>query len=109
MGYYIDPPHMSKEEWLVAYGTMVNPDVPYKQRPAPKSHRDEDRVAVCLVHNGGFNAAAVAFSARELEAFNSPLDNRIKIWFWVPIEALAEKNSGLAPSIRDVIEKGDSR
>jgi len=83
MGIYINPPGMSKEDWLVAHGTSTIP---------PRHHRrtkdGQDELAVCLIHNFAFSAAAIAFSPRELEAFGSPLDARPKLWFWVPTSHL---------------------
>lgn len=41
-------------------------------------------VTVCVVDNGPFEAAAVAFSKDELEVFANPNDFRPKTWLSVP-------------------------
>ena len=82
MGYYINHKDMSKEEFLVRKGTLL--DEP------PIVHEADDRTAVCLVDNGGFTAAGICFSANELVEFNNPTDYRPKQWYMV-------KNSDLAP------------
>lgn len=48
----------------------------------------ETHVPVCLVDNGPFTAAGVAYDARELNAFDQPNDFRPKFWFKVPREKL---------------------
>jgi hypothetical protein len=73
MGCYINPQSMSKEEWLKVHGTRAN---------GPTAIT-EDTVPVCLVDNGPFTAAAVAYDERELAAFSDPRDNRMKFWFQV--------------------------
>lgn len=45
------------------------------------SHRNK---AQFLVDNGPFEAAGIAFSQRELDAFNRPSDPRPKTWLKVP-------------------------
>jgi hypothetical protein len=81
MGMYINPRDMSKEEWLVKNGMLI---------PTPDVHRfEDDDVAVCLVDNGDFSAAGIAYSERELAAFKFP-DPRLKMWFAVPISKLIE-------------------
>ena len=82
MGYYINPEDMSKEEFLVRKGLILD--------EAPVVHEADDRTAVCLVNNGGFTAAGICFSADELVEFTNPKDYRPKRWYMV-------KNSDLAP------------
>jgi hypothetical protein len=72
MGCYINTP-LGKEAWLAANATPT-------KGPQPIT---ETHVPVCLVNNGPFTAAAVAFSERELEAFQQPGDYRPKTWFLV--------------------------
>lgn len=73
MGYYINPEEMSKEEWLELFGEPLDPT----DRPClPQCH------AVCLVDNGGFTAAGVAYSEDERKAFARP-DGRRKRWYEV--------------------------
>lgn len=85
MGIYINPSNMSKEQWLAAHFKV-------KSETAPAAHYNKalDTVTVCLVDNGMFTAAAVAFEPRELEAFTHPSDYRPKVWFQVPVADVAE-------------------
>jgi hypothetical protein len=77
MGCYINPRTTSKEAWLAENGTPTN----------GPGQITETHVPVVLVNNGPFNAAGVAFSQRELEAFTQPGDFRPKQWFLVSREA----------------------
>jgi hypothetical protein len=45
-----------------------------------------NKVLVCLVDNGPFFAAGVAYDRRELKAFNHEDDPRPKIWYYVDRE-----------------------
>ncbi len=81
MGYYINPPDMSKEEFLKSFGRRLE--------SAPTEHENEEGVAVCLVNNGPFTAAGIIFNANELEAFSDPQDYRPKIWYRVEEKHLA--------------------
>jgi hypothetical protein len=79
LGYYINPPDMSKEEFLEKYGTPLS----YAQFPD-----DPKQALVCIVDNGPFRAAAIAFSRREMEMFDNPNDDRPRRWYFVPKEHL---------------------
>lgn len=93
MGIYINPRDMSKEQWLTENGTPM---------PKPSDHRAGDDVAVCLVDNGTFSAAAVAYSQDELDAFSYEDDQRPKKWFSVPISKLIEVRAiGRASDIKE--------
>ena len=81
MGYYINPKDMSKEEFLIRKGHILD--------GAPTVHEADGRTAVCLVNNGPFTAAAIVFSPNELKEFTNPQDRRPKLWYMV-------KNSDLA-------------
>ena len=85
MGCYINPKGMDKEVWL-----MDNAVPTRGPQPITETH-----VPVCLVDNGMFTAVGVAFNEREVEAFNSPGDNRPKQWFLVE-RAAARNVSDLA-------------
>ena len=82
MGYYINPKDMSKEEFLVRKGTILD--------QAPNVHEADGRTAVCLVNNGLFTAAGICFSANKLKEFTDTQDHRPKNWYMV-------KSSDLAP------------
>lgn len=83
MGRYINPKILTKEEWLHTHGTPV--------RAAPLSAIAENGcLPVCLVDNGPFTAAGICYNDRELKAFQSPDDWRLKEWYMVPVERLLE-------------------
>lgn len=75
MGYYINPPNMTKEEWLAKHGKPLQTLSDYDFAG--------DNLPVCLVNNGWMTAAGIAYHQRELEAFNSPSDTRPRKWFEV--------------------------
>jgi hypothetical protein len=80
LGYYINPPDMTKEQFLATHG-----------RPLGRETISWDNAAelpVCLVDNGPFTAAAIAYSPEEFQAFNRADDYRPKQWFMVPKEVL---------------------
>ena len=76
MGYYINPSDKSKEDFLKEKGTPV---------PAQQIREfafTDDRLPVCLVNNGGFTAAGIAYDPGERDVFMYP-DGRPKRWFLV--------------------------
>jgi hypothetical protein len=80
MGYYINPPDMSKEQFLKEKGT------PITLRDVRSFDYAGDRLPVCLVDNGWMTAAAIAYHPREAEAFlgnSGGLDARPKTWYSV--------------------------
>jgi len=87
MGTYIDPPNQTKEAFLEENGTVTD------SGHLMELFDDPDRVGVCLVNNGAFTAAAVAYSAREATEFTRPDDYRPRKYYSVPREAL--RNIGI--------------
>lgn len=87
MGYYLNPKDMSKESWLALNGEVVR---------APTWPVKEGFLPVCLVNNGPFTAAGVAFSESEFNAFARPSDLRPKIWYLVQTEKLLKEIPELA-------------
>lgn len=81
MGCYVNPPDTTKEAWLEANASAFMSFAPHKVDPSTGN------LPVCLVDNGPFTAAAVAYCQGELDAF-ADFDGRDKTWFIVPIEAL---------------------
>jgi len=83
MGIYLNPANgQTKEYWL------VNNCADYEDWTiAPTEHLTDEGIVVCLVDNGLFTAAGVAFDAEELKAFTGP-DRRTKLWFRVPVDKL---------------------
>lgn len=82
MGYYINPTNMRKEQWLVENNGCI-------YASPPPVFRDGELLAVCLVNNGAFNAAGVAYNQREFDTFAAE-DGREKVWFMVNIDKLCE-------------------
>lgn len=83
MGYYLNPTDMPKELWLEQ--NAEGHREPFARHYDPET----DRVAVCLVDNGMFTAAGVAYNQEELRAFARP-DGRPKTWWWAPAQAVID-------------------
>lgn len=81
MGYYINPPTVTKEEFLAAFGK------PLTDEEVKSFNFEADALPVCFVDNGAFTAAGIAYDARERDQFLRP-DGRPKWWFSVPFEEL---------------------
>lgn len=77
MGCYINPPHQAKEIWLAHNALEELTEGQVRGRKWT-----EDPLVVCLVDNGAFSAAGIAFSLNELQIFLSR-DHRPKLWFLV--------------------------
>ena len=75
MGYYIETPgHLDKAEQLYRlYGAelVLSPE-----------HFDfnGEYALICVVENGNFDTAGIAYSARERDEFCNPSDPRPKTW-----------------------------
>jgi len=82
MGMYINPENGTKEEWLAKNAAVAGPSAPIWEE-LPDGH-----LPVCLVDNGPFRAAEIAYSKEELMAFNLSDDHRPKVWFIVKKEKL---------------------
>lgn len=86
MGYYVNPEGKfksgEKEKWLFANGRAVpDGDLPAWEEIS------KDKAMVCLINNGVFTAAAIAFKESEYHVFLTP-DGRPRIWFSVDREKL---------------------
>lgn len=77
MGYYINPPNMSKDDFLASEGTEIT-----TEEAAAFDYSDTDTLPVCLVDNGLFTAAAIAYNKQERDYFLEP-DPRAMRWFLV--------------------------
>lgn len=77
MGYYINPPDCSKEEFLLRHGIPV--ELP---KTLTMLFGDKALLPVCLVDNGAFTAAGIAYCPQEAQAFAKP-DGRAKQWYLV--------------------------
>lgn len=74
MGYYINPETETKEAWLQANAK------PISTNEARNFDFSGDSLPVCLVDNGPFTAAVIAYDPRERDHFMRP-DWRPKVWF----------------------------
>ncbi len=86
MGYYINPPDMSKEEWLAKNGIECAPET-------AKAHSMKGSTirVVCLVDNFEFTAAAIAYTDEERDHFFYPDRSgfqRPRKWYLVEVEKL---------------------
>jgi len=91
MGYYIQAPsNHGKANYLVEkHGAEI------VGRDSNVPAWDEDRAIICVVDNGGFEAAGYAFSPRELEDFASPDLGLQRDRIWLKMDrALARKLAG---------------
>lgn len=79
MGYYIETDyHKNKAEWLKNNaGGIFIAGMPATQQ--------EGYVPVCVVDNGPFEAAAIAYTKHEAGVFNRDYDPRPKQWLIIPI------------------------
>jgi len=81
MGFYIDPPDMTKEAFLSKHGTLSDINKPYNQIR-------EGFTSVILIFNHGFTAAGIAFDETEYKVFTNSNDNRMRLAYEVPTELL---------------------
>ena len=96
MGIYINPTNgQSKEEWLNERGEKFNYTT---EVSVVKPLMEHHKIIVCLVVNGMFTAAAVAFDNSELRAFANPNDLRPKTWYMVHIDKLLD-HSGISERV----------
>lgn len=89
MGAYVNPRGKDKEVWLEENGTR------YTSKTIPKIEdlrfwKEKGKFIVCLVDNGPFTAAAIAFSEAELRMFTDQRDTRPKSYYVVDINKLYE-------------------
>lgn len=77
MGYYIDPPSKTKEEWLKEHGEPFF---------SPRWPADPGKTIVCLVFNPQFTAAAIAYKEEEFNDLHDIHDPRPMLWYQVPTE-----------------------
>lgn len=77
MGYYIQGPQKGKGAYLErVYGAGW-----CSEETARSALTHPTIVPVCVVDNGPFEAAALAYSEEEFECFANPEDRRRKRWF----------------------------
>jgi len=91
MGYYINPVDMEKEEWLTknALSELNKEDLKIFNFNQTQTR------PVCLLNNGFFTAAGIAFNERELNVFASEEDTRPKKFYEVEVKKILNNNIGL--------------
>ncbi len=88
MGYYINPPDMSKERWLNKFANFVGPIYESGEVPKWEDITKDDILPVVLVDNGMFTAAGVAYSEQEYKAFTDPGDKRPRELYTAKVDDL---------------------
>lgn len=85
MGVYVETPfNTGKARWLcMEHGAVITlkPDS-LQMVPA------DNKVLLCVVRNGPFDAAAVVYNDQELRAFSDPRDGRSRTWLLMDRDAL---------------------
>jgi hypothetical protein len=92
MGYYVQTPDsQNKAEQLHRlYGAelVLSPE---------EFDFNGDYALICVVENGPFDAAGIAYDADERDSFNNPDDPRPKAWLKLPKETVIK----LCPYVKD--------
>lgn len=94
MGYYIETPHnKGKAKWLhETYNTAVPTRLPKEFDTTGKT------VQICVVDNGPFEAAAIAYSQSELNVFAMP-DSIPRQWLIMNREDVIKE----CPRVKDAL------
>lgn len=87
MGYYINPPDMTKEAFLRIKGMPISPTILEAFWHSELKQTPTDYLPVCLVYNPFFTAAVIAYSPYESAAFDKE-DGRQKDWYLVLLSDL---------------------
>lgn len=82
MGYYINPPDTAKEEFLQVHGRAIA-----RTQAASHDFSGPD-LPVCLMDNGAFTAAGIAYCKEEVTEFLQE-DGRRRSWWLVSREKLS--------------------
>ena len=90
MGFYINPPNMTKEDFLLKFGKSVTEEEVRSMKS--EDYKQGDRLPVCLVYNAAFTAAAIVYGPSELDAVTRPDDPRPKLYALVLKKDLSKEN-----------------
>lgn len=88
MGYYINPPNQTKEQFLAEKAMQISKD------EFATFEFKRDLVPLCWMDNGAFSALGIAYNQSEIRAFAAP-DRRIKKFYVVPLETLKDPMTGI--------------
>jgi hypothetical protein len=91
MGFYINPPDISKEAFLERHGMAIS----FAHARIHDADNDRERVLCVWVDNGQHTAVGIAYSNAERDRFLAP-DRRQRRCFIVPLEKLGPP-AGLTP------------
>jgi len=101
MGYYINPPNMPKEQWIMRYGVKIT-DVEFRTWRFGEGNKEW--VPCCLVDNGVFHALGVAYSKEEARIFGNTKDARPNAYFRVRMTQI-RKDRAMPPEDITYLEK----
>lgn len=87
MGYYINPPGQTKEEFLQDWAVPISE----KEFRAYKYNNGDGKVPVIWTSNLIFTAVVIAYNKDERKEFLRPDDYRPKKFYLIPINALDVK------------------
>lgn len=88
MGYYIETPAAhGKANYLIEHHGATIPDKGTK----PSDLALSDKVLICVIDNGPFEAAAYCYNDLEYNEFNNPADPRPRRWLLMDRAWVAEQ------------------
>ena len=85
MGLYLNPPGMSKEDWLRQHGIRATAKQMVDEY---QTQKEKGFVPIVLVDNGHFTAAGIGSNLDETRVFCDPKDPRHKLYFWAHLDHL---------------------
>lgn len=95
MGYYVNPPQRTKEAWLAEFARATLGETPPAWADIPP-----DCLAVVMVDNGMFTAAAIAVDEQAYKQYTAPT-KRKRLWYLVPTTRLLE----VEPLLANVVQR----
>lgn len=97
MGFYIEVPSATNKagQLMKLYGADNIGLPPKKLSDIPKN-----KVLICVVQNGLFDAAGICYSEDELNEFKETRTGRKRTWLTMDVEKVAELKPAIAPYLR---------
>ena len=74
MAGYVNPPHETKEEFLVREGRLISVN---------EAVITEKEYPVCLIDNVSYSSAAIGYSTAKLAKLVDVADIRPKVWYMI--------------------------